>query len=83
MSCLTAWRLPKSPGWQKKVQKHDFSNIRPLKMSGEKKFMYKPRMSIQKENLKSKPRQNWLEKGLFFGVTLIQAVVSKTLVFFT
>ena len=32
-----------------------------------------------KENLKSKPKKRQLEKGLFFWVTLIQAVVSKTL----
>ena len=36
-------------------------------------------ISIQKENLKSKPKKFLLEKGLFFWVTLIQAVVSKTL----
>ena len=33
---------------------------------------------FQKENLKSKARKFQLGKGLFFWVTLIQAVVSKT-----
>ena len=49
-------------------------------MSGGKSlYVYKPRISIQKENFKSKPKKIWLEKGLFFWVTLIQAVVSETL----
>ena len=37
------------------------------------------RISIQKENFKSKVKKFRLEKGLFFWVTLIQAVVAKTL----
>ena len=47
------------------------------KMSRRKNFIYEPRISIQ--NLKIKAKKNRLEKGQFFGVTLIQAVVSKTL----
>ena len=37
------------------------------------------RISIQKENFKSKVKKFRLEKGLFFWVTLIQVVVAKTL----
>ena len=44
----------------------------------EKKFKYKAGMTIQKENLISKPKKFWLEKGLIFFITLIQAVVSKS-----
>ena len=44
-----------------------------------KKLIYQPRISIQTENFKSKPETFRLEKGLFFGVSLIQAVVAKTL----
>ena len=40
----------------------------------EKKFLYLPRMLIQKENFKSKPKQFRLENGLFLGVNLILEV---------
>ena len=40
-------------------------------------------ISIQKENLKSKPTKFRLEKGLYFWVNLVQAVMSKTLDSFT
>ena len=39
-----------------------------------------PKISGRKENLKSKPNKFRLKKGLLFWVTLIQAVVSKTLI---
>ena len=45
-------------------------------MSGGKKFIYLPRISIEKENLKSKPNKFGLKKAYF---ALIQAVVSKML----
>ena len=62
------WRVPESLGWPKKCKKSKFDQITWL-------FIL---MSILKENLKSKPKNFRLEKGLFFGVTLIQAVKKST-----
>ena len=83
ISCLTAWRVPECLGWPKTAEYDQITRLYVLiktlnqKMSGGKKFIYQPRIWIQKENLKSKPKKIWLEKGLFFWVTLIQAVVQN------
>ena len=80
-NCL--WRVPECLGWPKTGENDQITRLYVLiktlnqKMSGGKKFIYQPR--IQKENFKSKPKKIRLEEGLFFWVTLIQAVVSKTL----
>ena len=58
---------------------HTDKDLKSKKFWGKKVDIYKPRISIQKENLRSKPKKIRLEKGLLFGVTLIQAVESKTL----
>ena len=42
------------------------------KMSGRKKFIFQPRMSIQKENLKSKPNKICPEKGLNFQAVKVK-----------
>ena len=47
-----------------------------------KVYIREPRISIKKENFKSKPKNVGLKTGLYFGVTLIQAVVSKMLKIF-
>ena len=39
------------------------------KVLGGKKLMYQPRISIQKENLKSKTKQFWLKKAYFGLIT--------------
>ena len=60
----------------KKVQKHKNLSKESMNVLTDKdlkskhfrgkKFIYQPRMMIQKENLISKPKQFRLEKGLFF-----------------
>ena len=61
------WRLPESLGWPKKFKNIKiWPNIVTLQLHTNKKFIFKPRILIQKENLKSKPKKFWLEKGLFF-----------------
>ena len=60
ISRLTAWQLPESQGWPKKGQKltnltkyNAFYIERDLKSKNArgKKFIFKPRMSLKKENL--------------------------------
>ena len=72
ISCLTAWRVPEFLGWPKTSEYDQITWLYVLiktlnKKCQGKKLIYKPRISIQKENLKSKPKKNRLEKGLFFG----------------
>ena len=51
-------------------------------MSGEKKVYILAKDIDSKRKFEIKAKKNRLEKGLYFWVTLIQAVVSKTLSLF-
>ena len=67
-----SWRLPESLGWPKKCKTSKFYRITWLfiliktsnqKILGVKKFIYLPRMSIRKENLKSKLKKLGMNKA--------------------
>ena len=61
--------------WPNNTTLRTDKDLKSKNVRGEKVYLL-AKESIQKENFKSKPKKNQLEKGLFFGVTLIQAVVA-------
>ena len=85
MSCLTACRLPGSLDQRSaKTLIYDFTYsfralIKKERKTGKKTVNILTNITIQKENLKSKSKQFRFEKCLLFGVTLIQAVMYKTI----
>ena len=87
--CLTAWRrLPESPGWPEKYKNvkmcpnnMTFHTDKDLKPNNFRRKKAKEIDSKRKFEIKAKKCQ--LEKGLFLLVSLIQAVVFKTLRLFS
>ena len=57
---------------------HTDEDLNSKNVRGKKVYILAKDIDL-KRNLKSKPKKNRLEKGLYFWVTLIQAIVSKTL----
>ena len=77
-NCLVPGGWPKTEEYDQIMTLRTDKDLKSKNVRGKTIYILAKDMD-SKENLKSKPKKNWLEKGLFFWVTLIQAVVSKTL----